>query len=167
MKCLRLDCARRRSQRGAAAVEFALIMPILLMLVFGAIQYGIYFWSSQGGSDAARSASRSAATTEPVACDAFRDAVVAQINPYRSDGTHVTIERHYYQQANPTVPVAAATDVAVGDLVEVHVRFESIDLGLPLIPTIQDGIVDTTAKTRVEFLNGGNPEDCSYVNYLP
>jgi Flp pilus assembly protein TadG len=167
MKCLRLDCARRRSQRGAAAVEFALIMPILLMLVFGAIQYGIYFWSSQGGSDAARSASRSAATSEPIACDAFRDAVVAQINRYRADGTRVTIERKYFQSDSPTTPVPAAENVDIGDLVQVRVRFSSIDLSLPLIPTIQDGVVDTTAKTRVEFLNGGNPEDCSYVNYLP
>ena len=167
MKCLRLDCVRRRSQRGAAAVEFALVMPILLMLVFGAIQYGIYFWSSQGGSDAARSASRSAATTEPVACDAFRDAVVDLINRYRSDGTRVTIERNtsrwptrHGRSRQPTTSSSVTSS-------QVHVRFESIDLGLPLIPTIQDGIVDTTAKTRVEFLNGGQPEDCSYVNYLP
>lgn len=167
MKLLGLDLSRRRTQRGAAAVEFALIMPILLMLVFGAIQYGIYFWSSQGGSDAARSASRSAATSEPIPCVTFRTNVLASIEDYRASGTRVTIERKYYQMNSPNTPVPAATDVAVGDFVQVHVRFSSLDLSLPFIPTIQDGIVDTTAKTRVEFLNGGNPEDCSYVNYLP
>jgi Flp pilus assembly protein TadG len=164
---LRLDQRRRRTQRGAAAVEFALVMPILLMLVFGSIQYGIYFWSSQGGSDATRSAARSAATSEPISCTAFRDAILAQIDKYRSSGTRVTIERKYFFSANPTTPVPAATKVAQGDLVQVRVKFQSIDLNLPVIPTVRDGIVDTTAKTRVEFLNNGDPEDCSYVNYLP
>ena len=167
MTLLRLESRRMRTERGAAAVEFALVMPILLMLVFGSIQYGIYFWSSQGGSDVARSASRSAATSEPLSCTTFRNNVVAATDSYRSGGSRMTIERKYFQMESPNTAVPAAEDVVVGDFVQVHVRFESIDLGLPLIPTIQDGIVDTTAKTRVEFLNGGQPEDCSYVNYLP
>jgi Flp pilus assembly protein TadG len=34
---------RRRDEGGAAAVEFALLAPIVLLLVFGIIQYGLYF----------------------------------------------------------------------------------------------------------------------------
>ena len=36
--------ARRDRQRGGAAVEFALIMPLFLAILFGIIDYGWYFY---------------------------------------------------------------------------------------------------------------------------
>lgn len=48
--------------RGAAAVEFALVMPILLLMLFGIIDYGIYFADTlavrQATADGARLASQ-------------------------------------------------------------------------------------------------------------
>jgi Flp pilus assembly protein TadG len=49
---------RRRRDNGAAAVEFALVVPILLLLVFGLIDYGLYFSDSLGARDGARVAAR-------------------------------------------------------------------------------------------------------------
>ena len=50
-------CLRGRDQ-GAAAVEFALVVPILVFMLFGIIDYGLYFTNSlavrAGVSDAAR-----------------------------------------------------------------------------------------------------------------
>ena len=53
--------ARRfRSDDGAAAVEFALVLPILVLILFGIIDYGLYFNASlqsrSGVHDAARAA---------------------------------------------------------------------------------------------------------------
>lgn len=53
---------RRREigDRGAAAVEFALVVPVLLLLLFGMIDYGLYFSNrlavQQGAHDGAREA---------------------------------------------------------------------------------------------------------------
>jgi hypothetical protein len=61
-------CGRRKGvptqgqslDRGAAAVEFALVMPVLFLLLFGIIDYGIWFSESlavrQGVRESARQA---------------------------------------------------------------------------------------------------------------
>lgn len=49
---------RRRGDGGAAAVEFALIVPILAALLLGIIQFGWYFFIANSTSSAAREAAR-------------------------------------------------------------------------------------------------------------
>jgi Flp pilus assembly protein TadG len=51
----------RRDVRGAAAVEFALILPILLVLVFGIVNYGDMLSVRQSVSQAASEGARAAA----------------------------------------------------------------------------------------------------------
>lgn len=52
--------ARTHDQAGAAAVEFALVSSVLMLIVFGVLQYGLYFNDSlnvrQGVREAARMA---------------------------------------------------------------------------------------------------------------
>jgi Flp pilus assembly protein TadG len=74
----------RRGEHGAAAVEFALVAPILLLLVFGIISYG-YMLSfrqalSQGAAEGARAAAvkpagTSTATLQTVMQAAVNDAL--------------------------------------------------------------------------------------------
>jgi hypothetical protein len=56
---VRLECVRR-CERGASAVEFALVAPLLFVLLFGIVDYGLYFADvvtvQQGLGDAARTA---------------------------------------------------------------------------------------------------------------
>lgn len=47
-----------RSERGAAALEFALVLPILLLVVAGAVEYGRAFWYYDSLSKATRDAAR-------------------------------------------------------------------------------------------------------------
>jgi Flp pilus assembly protein TadG len=51
---------RRRGERGAAAVEFALVTPLLLVMLFGIIDYGMLFFDSIGLRQGAREGARQA-----------------------------------------------------------------------------------------------------------
>jgi Flp pilus assembly protein TadG len=147
-----LNVRRLRSQRGAAAVEMALILPIFLILVLGIIQYGLYFSARQGGSDIARDAARRAAVGDPAACTDFRAAVRASIAGLvgRTDDVQVT---RTYTQDDPA-------QIQVGDTVHVSVAFNSYDLNVPMVPVVEGGRIETTVLARVEFVPS-QPETCS------
>ena len=51
---------RWRESRGAAAVEFALLVPIFLVIVFGIIDFGLMFYSKTVITNAAREGARTA-----------------------------------------------------------------------------------------------------------
>src|SRR5262245_46881508 len=46
------------SERGASMVEFALILPVLLLFLFGVLQFGLLFFRYQGIQAAAREGAR-------------------------------------------------------------------------------------------------------------
>ncbi|MDH2416314.1 TadE/TadG family type IV pilus assembly protein [Nocardioides sp. CER19] len=138
----------RRDQRGAAAVEFALVLVPLLIILFGIIQYGFYFWAMQGGSDIARDAARRAAVGSPAACTPFKDAVKSEIDSLVGSGKVVGISRTFDQDA--TLPRTSATDVVVSDRVRVQVTFKGYDFHFPFVPFIHDGVVTSSAEARVE-----------------
>ena len=45
-------------QRGASAVEFALILPLLLLFIFGIIEFGFYVYNQQVITNACREGTR-------------------------------------------------------------------------------------------------------------
>ena len=142
---------RRRTETGAAAVEFALVMLPVVVLLFGLVQYGFYFWAMQGGSDVARGAARLGAVGQPATCAAFRADVQSQVQGLVASGTTPTIQRTYVKQNGSTV--------SIGDTVEVTVTFKSVDLHFPFIPFIHDGQVTARAEARVDFVPS-QPETC-------
>lgn len=48
----------RNDERGAAAVEFALVLPLLLTIVFGTIEWGYYFFTREIVVNSAREGAR-------------------------------------------------------------------------------------------------------------
>jgi Flp pilus assembly protein TadG len=52
---------RRRNERGASAVEFALVLPIMLMLVLGIIDFGLMIHEKTMLANAAREGARNGA----------------------------------------------------------------------------------------------------------
>jgi Flp pilus assembly protein TadG len=55
--------SRRRNEGGASAVEFALVLPLLVLLLFGIISYGVMLSFRQSLSQAAAEGARAAAVT--------------------------------------------------------------------------------------------------------
>lgn len=142
---------RAGDQRGAAAVEFALLVPLLLLVVFGTIQYGLYFWAMQGGSDIARDAARLSAVGAEADCASFSQSVTDQVESLNGHGESVSVRRTYID--------APPTGINVGDTVEVEVVFRSVDLGLPLLPFVEHGTVRSHVAARVEHVPAP-PETC-------
>jgi Flp pilus assembly protein TadG len=75
---------RSRDERGAVAVEFALIVPVLLTLVFGGIEYGRVFSQLEVLESAAREGARMAATRQP---ELVQSTVATAAQPYTLTGT--------------------------------------------------------------------------------
>jgi hypothetical protein len=111
----------------------------------------------QGGSDVARSAARLSAVGDAATntCDAFRDDIRSQIGGLAADSATATIRRTYLDTESPA-------GVNVGDKVRISVQFKSTDLHFPFIPFVHDGLVTSTAESRVDWVPDPDnpPEDC-------
>jgi TadE-like protein len=71
-----------RREDGAAAVEFALIVGLLAILIFGLLEYGLAFWQVQNLRAAAREGARVAAVRgdETAIKDAMEEASVGSLS---------------------------------------------------------------------------------------
>jgi Flp pilus assembly protein TadG len=71
-------CVRRESRDGQALVEFALVLPVLLLIVLGLMQFGLIFWAQVTLTQIGRDAGRWAATQTTSPCSGGAAAVQAQ-----------------------------------------------------------------------------------------
>jgi Flp pilus assembly protein TadG len=97
---------RFRGQRGAVAVEFALILPVLLLIVLGTIEFGRVYSQFQVFNGAAREGARCAAVqSTPFTDCVVQDRIDQAATPYEPD-------------VDATVTVLC-TDLTVGEPVTV------------------------------------------------
>ena len=141
---------RRRDEGGAAAVELAVVLPLLLLMAFAIIQYALYYRSTLVGAAAARDAARYAAVGTPVTCTEFRSTVATRLASVQTGD--VTVSRDYSSAVAP---------VAQGDDVTVVVAFDSADLDFPFLPFIDDGRVTQRYTARVEDVPDLTLADCT------
>jgi len=82
-----------KNQRGASAVEFAILLPLLALLIFGVVEFGILFHDQQVLTNASREGARAAIVGECV--DRFDDAKIkAIVNNYcRYTSAGKTVDR--------------------------------------------------------------------------
>lgn len=143
---------RGRADRegGAVAVEFALVLVPFLLIVFGAIQYGMYFFASQNASNAVDSALRQLAVGNCQSDTELEDYIDARLTG-STDGTAPVITRTYYNIDGSTVTNSPApTNVQVGGTVKLELTFQVIDFSFPFLPFLNDAQVNRTVQARVE-----------------
>ncbi|MBN2575343.1 MAG: pilus assembly protein [Deltaproteobacteria bacterium] len=85
----------RKTDRGAAAVEFAIVLPLFLTLVLGTIDFGYFLYVSEVVTNAAREGARAGSVADPNTGDPVGDADVAA--------------KKYLEYANLNIPEVTVT----------------------------------------------------------
>lgn len=155
-------CARvtrkYKGEGGAAALEFALVAPILFALIFGIIGYG-YMLSfrqgmSQGAAEGARAAAVSMETDAGVKKDDAREALNKSLEAYNvSCGSTGTLTHDGQSVGTCSVAIAACENAPTKECATVNVNYAY--RANPLIPSFPGlGVtlpqnLDYTATARV------------------
>lgn len=141
---------RRTRESGAVAVEFALTVVVFLSLVFGMIQYAMYFWSTQSAADAAREGARRASVGETCTTLTARTKTAVKL---RQSTPVLSVTRKYYDPTVTNFTTGTPGSAGAGKTVVIVVTYHSTDLNFPFIPFINGGAVKETAIARVENYN--------------
>jgi hypothetical protein len=98
----------REDRRGGAAVEFALVLPILLTLVFGVVEFGLLWNVYQVVTDSAREGARRAVVANPAYASATVFETVEEAVRRSRSGVQVTVRNASYCQPElPSTPVGS------------------------------------------------------------
>ena len=127
------DINRLRNQRGAAVLEMAIVVLLILYLTFGAMEYGFLFYREHQITNAARSGVRLAVLPY---------STLTQVQTYV--GTMMT--QHGFASGDYTVTVSSGgttlTDISldaigVGDPLQLNISvpYEKAGLKIGLVPT--------------------------------
>ena len=138
----------RRDEGGSSAVEFALLAPILLTLVFGIIQYGWYFYAMQAGSSAVGDAARRVAVGNCTATTDVQTLIYNKLGPATtassSSGVTATVT---YTNTDGT---SDSSPGHIGGSVLVSATFPTLNMKFPLIPVPGGGTVTRSTYARIE-----------------
>lgn len=126
----------RKDERGTAVVEFALVLPVLLLVLFGIFQFGLLFYNyidlTSAGKDGARTAAVSRAKADGV--QAIKDAI--------AKSTSVV------DDSNLTITVSPPQPWKAGDTVTIHISYP-YSLSIMGI-SFWGGPMTTDAQVRIE-----------------
>lgn len=139
-----------------AALEFAMVFPIVMLLAFGVIQYGLRFWGMSTGAAAAREAARLMVVNTDWGCASAwaRDAAgTAAFGPVTVTLTNL----------DKNTVVNTGTLIPEGTRIRVTVAFNSLDLKMGMVPNEQ--VVehaDALVQYEPTVWNGGSatPQPC-------
>ena len=138
----------RRGQNGAAAVEFALLAPIFILMVCGLIQYGWYFYAMQSGTSAVGEATRRMAVGDCQTTGQVQTLLKGRLGPATSvAASGITVSAVYTKSDGTT---SAASPGEIGGTVTLTATYPTFNLNLPLMSAPNGGNVTRSATARIE-----------------
>lgn len=116
-----------RDERGQAMTEFALVLPLLTLLLFGVIQFGIAFHNYVMITDATRAGARKAAVSRDLAdpAAAAQAAVRASANGLDQDDLSVAVSSSFEQGSDVTVTTSYPYSISLLGLIVKSGRLSS------------------------------------------
>lgn len=147
---------------GAAALEFALVAPLLLFLLFAIIGVGYGLFEIQGARATARDAARLAAVGVPDLGGYERAVVCLGERNGQRPGSLTTIALAFH----PDPTATTATTAAPGKYLSVSLTYTSALDGLAFLPltfTDDDGHITASAVTRIEQVGGSDVQTASTI----
>lgn len=127
-----LTTARRSTERGQAVIELALTLPLLLLVVFGIIDFGFMFQRYEAVTNAAREGARLGVLADYTAAEAQNRALdylaASGLNgDIRACGTGPIVKNsRCAQMTTSTVVVAGSTPAKTVDQVKVIVEYDHV-----------------------------------------
>lgn len=135
------------NQRGTSAIEFAIVLPLLVVFVFGIIEFGLIFYNKAMVTNASREAARSGIV--------YRDPplTVAEIQSV-VDSYCGNMLVSFGGGPNPTTTVPSGECANHGDELVVNVAYQYDFLLIPDFLTAffsggMPGSIDVSAVTRM------------------
>ncbi len=123
-----------RSEKGQTTTEFALVLPVLALLLFGVIQFGLTFKNYLSLTDAVRAGARKAAVSRQAP-----DPVGSTVGAVRASAADLNQTNLGITVSSPWTP---ASDVTVSGTYPYSIHL----LGIVLV----DGKLKSTTTERVE-----------------
>ena len=143
----------RDDQRGATAVEFALVMLPLVFLVFGIIQYGLYFYSTQTGTYAVQQGARRLSVGDCTSTPALKGFLHDKLSNGATTASESALSpqiKWQHTSADGTVTDVTQATAVVGDSVTLSLTYPALNMNFPYIPLPNDGDVVRSSTAMVE-----------------
>jgi Flp pilus assembly protein TadG len=130
---------RTRNQRGVAAIEFALVLPVLILLVLGIIEFSVALYDKAVITNASREGARAGIV---FGTPSLTDAEIASVVSNYCQNRLIT-----FGSPGPVTTTIVREGTYTGDDLKVQVRYQYGFLAIPRFVVGLMGGIQLTAET--------------------
>ena len=133
-----------KREDGAAAVEFALLLPLLMMILFGIIEFGLVLYNQEVITNASREGARAGIIIRSPRTEAIIQGVVDDVVNTYLEGAGLNV-------SNATISASAISCCAPGEDLIVNVTYPYDFLVLPSFATSLADTLNLNARTVMKL----------------